>query len=329
VAFLDDPITGARHGLPDRYFDRFVFNMHPADATAPLVLLGHGLYPSTDTADGFAIAVTGTEQRNVRWSTELSTTDARSAGPFRFEVIKPNVSWRLALGPNPTGIQLEVIWVARTPYWAGAVEVGDSTSFQHLFQSGTYTGTLTLDGQPQSVEGWYGQRDRSRGVRTLSGGQGLHLWFQAQFPDRSIGFLLVESRSGQRIILKGAAMHEEGTLDEVVDVRHDLHFDGNLDLDDGRLLVTTASGARYDIGADASANGGYMAGGGYGGQHGTPMGRDHLEFDTYPLDGSVNPRILPTSLTDRIAVFDHAGTPGIGIIEFALSRSPSYRYRPT
>lgn len=331
--FHDDLVTPATTGLPDKFFDRFVFNLHPADATAPSVLLGHGIYPGKDTVDGFAILVTDSEQRNVRWSTELSDTDGRSCGPFRFEVVAPNTTWRLTLGPNPTGMELDVTWQARAPYWVGVVDVanasGEVTSFEHLFQSGRYQGTLTIDGVTRGVDGWFGQRDRSRGVRTMAGGQGLHIWFQAQFPDRSVGFLLVETREGGRILLEGAVMHEDGTVDDIADVRHDLVFDDNLDLQHGRVLVDTVGGASYDITADASAGGGFMAGGGYGGHHGKPRGKDHLEHDIYPLDGSVNQRTLDSSLTDRLAAFECNGTGGLGIFEFALSRSASYTYRPT
>ena len=79
---------------------------------------------------------------------------------------------------------------------------------------------------------------------------------------------------------------------------------------------------------DARAGGGYMAGAGYGGHHGKPLGRDHVETDVYPLDGSVNPRTVDTSLTDRLASFDWNGNPGTGIFEFALTRSSSYAYQP-
>jgi hypothetical protein len=36
-----------------------------------------------------------------------------------------------------------------------------------------------------------------------------------------------------------------------------------------------------------------------------------------------------SSLTDRLATFDWNRTRGIGIFEFALTRSTSYSYRPT
>ena len=155
------------------------------------------------------------------------------------------------------------------------------------------------------------------------------LWCQAQFPDRSIGFLLVETRDHNRVLLEGAIMHESGELDPVVDVKHDLEFDESLDLRSGIVDVRTANGLRYTVDIDVSAGGGYMAGAGYGGHHGTPVGRDHIEHDVYPLDGSVSRRTLDSSLTDRLAEFRWRGVTGRGIFEFALSRSRSYQYRPT
>jgi hypothetical protein len=163
----------------------------------------------------------------------------------------------------------------------------------------------------------------------MSGGQGLHIWYQAQFEDRSVGFLLVETRDHERLLLEGAVMHVDGKLDTIVDVGHDLQFDDQLDLVGGRVTVTTEGGATYEIDADASAGGGYMSGGGYGGHHGKPAGRDHVESDVYPLDGTVSPRTVDTSLTDRLAAFTWDGHPGLGIFEFALTRSRSYTYEPT
>ncbi len=324
-------------GLPPRFFDRFVFNLHPPTGAARngalSVITGLGVYPAADVVDGFAIAITPGEQRNLRFSTELSATDGTSAGPLSWRVPEPMKTWQLRLGPNPTGLEFDLTWRARTPAWTGDVLVantdGTPSSFAHLFQSGRYEGTLRLDGSQQRVDGWYGQRDRSRGVRTMSGGQGLHLWCQAQFPDRSVGFLLAETRQHEQVLLEGAVMLENGELDPITAVRHDLRFDENVDLLGGAVEVSAKSGAVYRITADASAGGGYMAGGGYDGQHGRPQGRDYLECDLYPLDGSVSPRTLGTALTDRPTAFSWDGVPGYGIFEFAVTRSRSYAYRPT
>jgi hypothetical protein len=334
--FHDELVTADATDLPEKFFDRFVVNFHPTDATSPSILVGCGLHPVKDTVDGFAILVTPTEQRNARFYTELSATDWSSCGPLSWEVVEPNETWRLILGENPTSMTFDLTWRARTPYWWGTVDVdnpaGGTTSFDHLFQSGYADGTVSVDGVSTEVSGWYSQRDRSRGLRTMAGGQGLHIWYQAQFPDRSVGFLLVERRDGSRIMLEGAVMHTEesgGHLDDIVDVKHDLSFSDALDLETGVVEVTTASGAVYRIAADASAGGGYMAGGGYGGHHGEVKGVDHVEGENYPLDGSVSARTLDSSLTDRLTVFDWDGVPGSGIFEYALSRSSSYTYRPS
>ncbi|MBD0860296.1 hypothetical protein IA539_03615 [Gordonia sp. zg691] len=333
TAFHDRLVTPDATGLPGGFFDRFVFNMHPTDELTPSVIAGFGIYPPKDTADGFVVVSDDTQQRNLRFSTVLSESQREGAGPFRFEVVEPNTQWRLTLAPNEIGVEFDVTWRARTSAWFGEVAVdnasADRTAFDHLFQSGLYEGTLTVDGDQVSVDGWYGQRDRSRGVRTMSGGQGLHIWYQAQFPDLSIGFLLVETRSHERLLLEGAVMHTDGWVDPVVNVRHALNFDDNRDLTGGDVEVTTAAGERYLVKADAGARGGFMAGAGYGGHHGDFHGVDHVESDRYPLDGSVSPSTLDSALTDRLSRFDLAGTLGSGIFEFALTRSRSYSYRPS
>ena len=117
--FHDELVAPGASGLHERFFDRFVFNLHPTDATAPSVLIGLGIYPPKDTVDGFVILVTETEQRNVRFSTELSATDGASAGPFAWQVVEPMKTWRLVVGPNPTGLELDVTWRARAPAWFG------------------------------------------------------------------------------------------------------------------------------------------------------------------------------------------------------------------
>lgn len=344
--FHDELVAPDTTGLPDRFFDRFVFNLHPRSGDPISVLVGFGMYPPKNTVDGFVVFSNGSEQRNLRFSTELSATDGNGGGPFSFEVVSPNKVWKLKLGSNPIGVEFDVTWTARTPAWFGEVAVNNAGSaasaFDHLFQSGFYDGTLSIDGTSTSVDGWDGQRDRSRGVRTMSGGQGLHVWYQAQFEDRSVGFLLVETRDHTRLLLEGAVMHADGEIDTITDVRHDLTFDDNLDLRSGLVEVTTAAGRRYEIDTDASAGGGYMAGAGYGGHHGTPAGIDVIDHDVYPLDGSVTQKTLDSSLTDRLADFDLTliGGPadevtrlrnaaGRGIFEFALTRSKSYEYQPT
>jgi len=160
--FHDELVAPDTPDLHERFFDRFVFNLHPTDATAPSILFGYGIYPPKDTVDGFVILVTETEQRNVRYSTELSATDGSSAGPFSFQVVEPMKTWHVAVGPNPTGLEFDLTWRARAPAWFGEVGVkeGDqvTAAFDHLFQSGYYDGTLSIDGETQQIEAPVGKR---------------------------------------------------------------------------------------------------------------------------------------------------------------------------
>jgi len=329
-----DPLVGIdTAGLPERFFDRFMFNMHPTDTTAPAVITGFGVYPARGGADGYVIATVGREQRNLRFTATAERVRTDGAGPLRFDVLEPHRQWRLRMAPNDISVEFDVTWCARTAPWIDGVTVanraGDATAFEHLFQSGRYTGWLRIDGIEHRVDGWYGQRDRSRGVRNMAGGQGLHLWLQAQFPAFCVGLLLVESRSHERLLITGAVMHENGNLDAVREVRHDLTFDTGLDLSAAELEIETVSGEMLRLHADGSAGGGYMAGGGYGRSHRVPVHSEHVESDRYPLDGTVTPRSLVTALTDRVCVFSTPELTGTGILEFAVTRSPDYRYRPT
>ena len=75
AVFHDELVEPGAQGLSDRFFDRFVFNMHPRDQSYPSVIFGFGSYPTADTADGFVLLSTEARQRNLRFSTELSATD--------------------------------------------------------------------------------------------------------------------------------------------------------------------------------------------------------------------------------------------------------------
>lgn len=323
-------LSGLPAGGDQRFFDRFYFNLHGAEPT-PFIMLGAGSYPGAALVDGYVIAVDGDVQRNLRFSTE-HTGPAHAVGPLSWQTLEPLRKWALRLAPNPLGVELDVVWTARTAPWRTEdIRVdngrGGISDFAHFFQSGRYDGSLSIDGQRYDVGGWFGQRDRSRGVRIVAGGQGIHLWVQAQFPDRSVAFILDENRSHEVILCDGAVLHETGEADPVISVEHDLTFDANLDFRHGRLYITTAGGEQLEVHVDGTAGGGFLSGGGYGGWHGVPHGRDHLEHDMFPLDGSVSPRRLDMPLTDRPARFTSAGVSCAGVFEFAHTRSSSYTYR--
>ena len=322
--------------VPQKFFDRFYFNMHADDRT-PQLLIGGGLYPRAGVADGYVICVNGNEQRNLRFSSQPARLPVSSAGPLRWEVLEPLERWHLVLAPNASGVAFDVEWKARTEPWNTNRLVfddgqGGGSDFAHFFQSGLYQGWLQIDGQRREIAGWYGQRDRSRGVRQAATRQGLNLWVSGQFPTFAVSFALNLDRNGQQTLLDGAVMPCGGQPDPITDIRHRLEFADSLECRGGELLVGTAKGDEYLLQVDTARNrGGHLAGGGYGGWHGTPRG-EVTEYEAWTLDDRISPRSLEVPITDRLAWFASRGARtagGSGVFEFSHSRSPSYRYRPT
>lgn len=339
---VDDPVTAqGPPGAAAGWFDRFYFNAHSGAAT-PYLLVGAGVYPVEGRADGYAVAVTDTEQINLRTAT--AATEASTAiGPLSWDVLEPLREWRLRLEPNPSGLAFELHWTARTAPWeCRPITLDDGRgqvmTFDHAFQSGRYRGWLEVDGHRTEVTGWTGQRDRSRGRRMATARQGLHLWVQAQFADDCIAFLYDLDRANRPTLLDGAVLGTDGAVDPIVDLGHSLAFDEQLETAGGRLTLRTEGGRRLALEVDAAANrGGFLGGAGYGGwqgaDHGTDHGPAHLEHDRWDLrDPELVPRALHYPLADRLAAFtrheDGRTEHGAGIFEFAHSRSPAYRYAP-
>lgn len=329
-SLIDDPLL--TDVAPEPAFDRFYFNLHGRERE-PFLVLGGGVYPTTQLIDGYVVAAVHGRQRNLRFSDHFDLAAPREVGPFRWEVVEPYQEWRLVLAPNPTGLEFDLIWRARArPYAIERYEVDDdegSSSQAHFFQSGTYDGVLRVDGVEEDIGGFLGQRDRSRGNRRVSDRLGMHLWVQAQFHDASLGFLFNTDRQGSTTHCHGALMREDGTIDEIVDVRHDLTFDEGLGFVDGLLEIQLADAGAIMLTATSTGPGIYMSGAGIGGWHGQDHGPRCIEHEDWPLDGSLAPRDFDTSLCQALARFEMGDQRGIGVFEYGITRSRAYSYRPT
>ena len=340
-AVQDALIDTVREDLPQGWFDRFYFNLHDT-ARAPYVLMGAGVYPGTRVIDGYVMVVTDDRQRNIRFS-DLYDGPAipTTVGPFSWQTVEPDRTWRMTMGPNPFGVEFDLTWQARAPRWmCDPIEIEDrrgglKSRFAHFFQSGRFEGWLRVEGKETDVSGWIGQRDRSTGTRPVSPGQGAHMWVQAQFPDYVIGFIQDVSRENAQILLDGAVMHEDGTVDRIEVSDHAISFDDRLELAPGHFRIRTESGRTYHLQVDPTpCGGGYLSGGGYGGHHGRVQGKDFLSVVDWPLPSEqFNCRTLDVPLTDRLVAYscregEGETIPGAGIFEFAHSRSPSYAYKP-
>lgn len=340
---LDDQLI---HQLPrpfavvaDRasnWFDRFYFSLHPRQA-GPALVLGVGRYANAGVMDGYACLVADEEQRNVRVARRIARGEAPTELPLlRWEVIEPLRRWRLVVeADREEGFALDAVWTARTgPFAIEPIAVahadGLPTEFSHFFQPGRWDGVLRIDGHEHDVGGWLGMRDRSWGVRRTRERLGMHLWGGAQLSDRVVAVSYNEGRDGQPMHVDGAVLHaDDRSPVAVVEVRHDLVLDDGGELLDGRLLLSLENGETVEVEWQSLGSGVYMSAAGYDGWHGQDRGDRHVEHERWQLGPSVRPKDLPIALVDKLCSCRVGDESGTGIFELAVSRSPSYRYRPT
>ena len=209
-------LTGDRNA-----YDRYWFNgfTREADLYFGVAL---GVYPNRRVLDAAVSVVRGGLQYVVRGSrlAPVERTDTR-AGPISIEVLEPMRALRLAIAPNPHGIEGELLFRARTealeePRFTlrqGARVLLDSTRFT---QFGTWEGWLAVGAERIRIDASHvlGTRDRSWGVRPVgerdtagapgSAPQFYWLWAPIHFDDRCTHFQINEDFAGTVLSSHGA-----------------------------------------------------------------------------------------------------------------------------
>ncbi|MDF7774857.1 hypothetical protein P1X14_06345 [Sphingomonas sp. AOB5] len=319
-----------------QWFDRFYFNISGPDG-GPMLVIGAGRYSNAGVMDGYACLLDGGVQRNRRFARRIVVGEAPTViGPLSWTVIEPMKSWRLQLSSEVEGFGFDLVWTAKAlPYAVDPLTVehdeGGATNFAHFFQPGSYTGYIEIDGKRIDVAGWRGLRDRSWGVRRTRERLGMHLWGGAQLEDRCVAVLYNEGRDGKPVHVHGAILPFDGGAPvAITDVRHKLNFDETGEFVDGLLHLTTEAGEQLEVEWRGGRRGLYMSAAGYDGWHGQDRGEAHQEHERWNLDdGTRSPNSLPLSLVNKPSTCTVGGVEGYGIFETAVTRSASYRYRPT
>lgn len=166
------------------------------------------LYPNTDVMDGFACAVVGGIQHNLRWSRRLRPAiDDLAVGPLRLEIVEPLSVLHLTCGDNRYGIGFDLRWHGlhepfledRIVRYSGGRKVYDRTNYD---QCCDVTGTLLVAGTTFDVSPstWVGVRDHSWGIGRTGGpsapsiapsrerdprrGFAMRQWTMMRMPDR-------------------------------------------------------------------------------------------------------------------------------------------------
>jgi len=211
--------------------DRFYFNCHARDGSA-LLTCGYGVFPNQQMGSGYA-KLGLADGRHWDVAASRPVLDDRwnaGAGPLQFTVLEPRKRWRLQLGPNPSGLEYDVEYRARAPIWEletifGRKKARVIVNQQHIQQSADYQGWVRFDNETMSVDGFYGSRDRTWGIRNHTEID-MWIWFAAQFEDRAIAAWVWERKDGTVMYVDGGFCHKDGTISKrLVKMLHEVRFD--------------------------------------------------------------------------------------------------------
>ncbi len=221
--------------------------------------IGRAVYPRGGRRTGFAGVVRGGTLHAHRAREPMAPgddPDRPDVGPVRIEVLEPLRRVRLALDDPGSRAAFDLVYEARfapVPTARNRIELKGEvvTDYMNFFQSGRFSGVLSVDGHDVAVRDRAGFRDRGWGLRKHEGAprRGFVLFAGVELPDAALYALLYETASGRRMFTNGWLMDEGGVADTVVEAAHDLEWDGTL-LRAGRLDLTFASGDRRTLTLD-------------------------------------------------------------------------------
>jgi hypothetical protein len=226
---------------------------HLVHLGGPVVLhAGRGLWPDADRRTAFAGITTGRVQHALRLAEDVAPgddPDHPTVGPLRIEAVEPLEEIRLVLADAPIPLAFDLTYRARfQPVMTEPNRIEHRgrvvTDYTNLFQSGVYSGTVTVDGDEHVVAGRAGFRDRGWGVRKHEGapGRGLVVAMFCELEAEAIYLILYETASARRVFTNGWRLADD-IVDPVTHAEHRLRFEQGL-LSGGSVDLAFASGER-------------------------------------------------------------------------------------
>jgi hypothetical protein len=243
------PAATTAHESP-AWAERCYHLLHLDGAT--VLHAGRAVYPHAGRRTGFAGITTGVTQQALRLEAPFDRRGDRddpTVAGLRIEAVRPLETVRLVLDEPDCPLAFDLTYDARFAPVATAPNRIERegvvvTDYMNFFQSGLYSGTVSLDGDEHRVRDRAGFRDRGWGLRKHEGAprRGLVVACFCELPDAAIYAILYESSSGRRAFTNGWWIDAEG-VDPITAVEHDLEWDGTL-LTAGALQLQTGKGER-------------------------------------------------------------------------------------
>jgi hypothetical protein len=320
------PRAVTQHQHP-RWAERAYYLLHLDEGLT--INAGRQLYRNAGHWNIFAAAATPEREHCLRAMPPFGRgddPDAAGVGPLALEVERPLERIHLVLDEPGFPLAYDLVYEARfSPVAHEPTRVEREgevvTETMSFFQSGSFSGTVTLAGETHEVERRAGFRDRSWGLRTHDGAprRGLVVFCAAEFEDEALYLLLYETASGRRVYTGGWSMTAAGTADTVVAAEHDLRFAPDW-AEGGTLTLTMASGATRELEFETQTRL-FLSGVGYSSDPESKRpGTDVFDL----TDPAVAHRLA--GQTDHGCAFTEGGRVGHGYVE--IGRGTHVRYRP-
>lgn len=309
-----------------RWAERTYYLLHVDDELT--INAGRQLLPHAGCWRVFAAGAGFDRESCLRAQVPFASGDDRDAervGPLTLSVARPLREIRLVLDEPDFPLAYDLVFEARSEPVAhdptlvekDGVVLTHSMSF---FQSGSFSGTVTLDGRARRVERRAGFRDRSWGLRAHDGApkRGLVLFIAAEFAAESLYILAHETGRGRRAYTGGWLMTESGVADRVEALDHELEF-GESWLERGEVRLLMASGRSRRLTFETQTRL-FLSGVGYSSDPDAKRpGSDTFET----ADPAVARRL--EGQTDHGSRFLLDGEPGHGFVEIGRGTHPRYR----
>jgi len=211
--------------------DSLFYVLHPRDHLGDVVILTLSTFPAREELDSLQLGRVGGTLQYARHARPFAgDPHSMVCGPVTIDIQEPlrTVHLRVDDGPG-VPVAMDITFRGRTQVYGlrrGTMKAGHETIWDqsHMIQSGEYEGWFRHAGTTHRVDGWWGQRDHSWGIRDHARCP-MWQWLAIQLPDGMFGVWNWEYPNGARVFTDGCFAPADGSTPvPVIFFRHDLHW---------------------------------------------------------------------------------------------------------
>lgn len=349
VAFPQAVAGSSDPGWRERYW----VNFQDTRTKERSVSLGVGKYPNQDVFEGFVCVSEHDVQTNLCLSRSIAQSPLDNSrlevGPLRVDIVESFEQLRFVLGPNPSGLELDVTWtsVCAPILEDRHLEIDRGRVTHDLIryvQLGRMSGTLRTPAAglvEVTTNDWYGERDHSWGLRPIPAKPGgppvqppewkFLMFCPLQFETFAAHIYLYETVPGRPLHLSAALVgtHGHPNPPQVYSVSHELTWVEDAPaatLSGGTIRFDFVDGTSREVTLLAHPQRIMLRGAGYGRDHGNWKGEDWLETDQWDLTDPEIVRKAAGASPDHLVEARYGDEVGFGVMEYIVrSGYPKYQ----